>query len=74
MPQDQVNRADQATENMEVVISDTPQFNNKTPEDMMIKIKEINNEFMNEGESLLLDNLPKEILRLTQKIKVVFLF
>ena len=80
MSQDQLDRTDQsdrtdlAAANREVVLLDTPRFNNKTPEAMTLKIKEINDEFMNEGESLLLDDLPKEILRLTQKIKVIFYF
>lgn len=42
----------------------------KTPPELERKMREITNEFMNEGEDLLLNQLPKEILRLTEEIDV----
>lgn len=45
----------------------------KTPPELEQKLKEITNEFMNEGEDLLLNRLPNEILRLTEEIDVAIL-
>lgn len=45
----------------------------KTPPELERKIKEICDDFMKEGEDLLLNELPKEILRLTEQIEVKFL-
>lgn len=46
----------------------------KTPPDLALKVKEINNELMDNGEYLLMNELPKEILRLSERINVLLCY
>ena len=50
----------------------TKRENVQTSEEMTEKLKSINSRIMDDGDKLFFDTLPREILRITQRIEVAF--
>ena len=58
----------------EIVQRDEMMEDVKTPPDLVQAVKQVSNDLTNDGEDLLLNELPKEILQLTEHIQVLISF
>ena len=58
----------------EIVQRDEMMEDVKTPPDLVQAVKQVSNDLTNDGEDLLLNELPKEILQLTEHIQVPISF
>ena len=62
------------SEQSEIAQRDEMMEDAKTPPDLVQAVKQVSNDLTNDGEDLLLNELPKEILQLTEHIQVPISF